>query len=95
MIIQDDNVVSKEEDCVEPSEDEDDEALLINEDMNVPAIAAALNNHTKDTREGSVARPRRTDEGEGVDRLHMCVEGKLYVSKREFNLATNGHVKIL
>ena len=91
-----DNIVSDEDDIVDPIEEEvqedTDDDLNENADNHEEDVAIVanidddpepINQHTSD-------RPRRTAAGAGVERLQMDPHGKGYTTRREFNLMNNG-----
>ena len=88
VVVRNDNIVSEQEDFIEESEDED--APTGESEPEGTTVVAALDDNTEIDTIQQNSRPRRTNIGSGVDRLHMCFEGKGYGSQREFNLITNG-----
>ena len=92
IVLPEENIVSDEDDFVEPEYDEDDDE----DQASVPEVAmeerviavAPLDDVEVEAAENT--RPRRLNAGAGVERIQMDFSGKGYGTKRQFNFAING-----
>ena len=97
IAIIEDNIVSDEDDIIEPDMIDEDNITEesnseTNEDINAAdniEMVATLDNDEVTHNEYTHDRPRRANAGTGVERLQMDTHGKEYGTMREFNLLHN------
>ena len=97
VVVNDDNIVSEKEDFAE--EEDHEEEIHANENDDAPtavaesdALAVVVELDDQTERE-SYSMPRRENAGTGVDRIQMCLDSKIYGTKRtkmQYNFVTNG-----
>ena len=89
-VVPEENIVSDEDDIVEPEEEHTDEDDDNNGEASDDDVAIVANIDDNVEENAIRNRPRRANAGAGVERLQMDTHGQGYNVRREFNLTNCG-----
>lgn len=95
-VVIEDNIVSEEDDIVDPNDEEDEESNVNQQDENDNdniedvAVVANIDDEAEPVNEYMNNRPRKTCAGAGVERMQVNYDRKGHAYQRQFNLIHNG-----